>query len=602
LAGRKNIYAKLPVQTSNPKVSACIIHHNRPALLKQAIASIDLQDYANVELVIVDDGSDSADALALLDEIERNPTFFTSKELKLIRSTNNYLGAARNLAAREATGEYLVFLDDDNFAKPNQISTYVSVTKTTGAVEVTAGHDVFFGNGVPTPESTSYMWVPLGPSLSVGLFRNCFGDANFFVQKKAFLDIGGFTEEKGVGQEDHEFHAKMALKGYKQEFIPESLLYYRMHGANQMIQETDPVANQIRSIRPYAEAISFESVATVIASRNTFIARSHLPQYVCNFTITSISPTSIDVTAGGLITIKGSELDCFDVDDIYLTTPSSATVDCTGLSITATQITCTLPGGSLEIGGQQVLTISAASGADTFTYAIDVVDLSKPSVLSCSFTSTGSGLLLSWNKATNTPAGCTAFTSATIATFGTSPSCVWTDTQTLTVTFGTNPTIGYPGGSVTVAAGIVSPLGGGAGDVQFTYSVFPPVPLPEPTATLVAPSSVGNCEPIPVKVGSVSGGAARAFTSWIWSNVENDAGVQAFLQTLPNNTQSFTVPNNLLTQGNTYTFSLYLQNWMGGESTTYTTGTTISQYAIPTVTVSNSPSVYINSDVVVSVR
>lgn len=53
--------------------------------------------------------------------------------------------------------------------------------------------------------------------------------------------VGGFTEEVNVGQEDYEFHATLALKGYKLQPIPQTLLYYRMHNGEQMIRQTSRV-------------------------------------------------------------------------------------------------------------------------------------------------------------------------------------------------------------------------------------------------------------------------------------------------------------------------------------------------------------------------
>ena len=40
-----------------PMVSVCIVTYNNPALLKQALQSIEEQDYPNFEVVVVDDGS-----------------------------------------------------------------------------------------------------------------------------------------------------------------------------------------------------------------------------------------------------------------------------------------------------------------------------------------------------------------------------------------------------------------------------------------------------------------------------------------------------------------------------------------------------------------
>lgn len=67
--------------------------------------------------------------------------------------------------------------------------------------------------------------VPLGPSLSVGLFKNCFGDANFFILREAFIASGGFTEDFGVGLEDHEFFASLVFNKYPYSFLSLSLFF-----------------------------------------------------------------------------------------------------------------------------------------------------------------------------------------------------------------------------------------------------------------------------------------------------------------------------------------------------------------------------------------
>ncbi len=85
---------------SGPLVSVCLIHFERPKLLLRALEHLLQQTYQNIEIVIVDDGSESATAAAALDDIEGR---YKSNRFSVIRSPNRYLGAARNLAARYGT-------------------------------------------------------------------------------------------------------------------------------------------------------------------------------------------------------------------------------------------------------------------------------------------------------------------------------------------------------------------------------------------------------------------------------------------------------------------------------------------------------------------
>ena len=52
-----------------PLISVCIVTYNNPSTLKQAIMSIEEQDYGNYEIVLVDDGSTQADAQQYLQEV-----------------------------------------------------------------------------------------------------------------------------------------------------------------------------------------------------------------------------------------------------------------------------------------------------------------------------------------------------------------------------------------------------------------------------------------------------------------------------------------------------------------------------------------------------
>jgi glycosyltransferase involved in cell wall biosynthesis len=269
-------------QDNKPLVSICVVHFNRPNLLLQAIESIESQTYQNIEVVLVDDGSSMPEAVSLLEHLEAP---FSARGWKIIKSTNKYLGAARNIAAKAAKGEYLLFLDDDNLLTPETVSTYVKVAQRTKATLLTAAHSVF--NSVEPPTEVTVperIWVPLGSSPAVGLFRNCFGDANFFVNKERFLSQL-FTEESSVGFEDYEFHATAALNGWETVVIPESLLWYRMHDDDQMILSTNSLLNRLRSLRPYGSKLNdFTPLMRFLASGEVVQRATTCGDMICNTT------------------------------------------------------------------------------------------------------------------------------------------------------------------------------------------------------------------------------------------------------------------------------------------------------------------------------
>jgi GT2 family glycosyltransferase len=208
-----------------PKVSVCVTHHDRPQYLKQALQSLEQQTYANFEVVVVDDGSERAETQSCLDELE---PVFAGRGWTLIRSPNRFVSAARNTAAANASGEYLIFMDDDNIAKPDEIARFVEVSQTGDFDILTCFADVFAGDGAPPAEGGAREKItPIGSDASTGMFRNVFGDVNALIKKSAFEDLGGFKEDYKVGKEDQELFARAVLAGQTLEVLPEALYWYR---------------------------------------------------------------------------------------------------------------------------------------------------------------------------------------------------------------------------------------------------------------------------------------------------------------------------------------------------------------------------------------
>jgi GT2 family glycosyltransferase/glycosyltransferase involved in cell wall biosynthesis len=217
--------APLPVP-AQPLVSVCIAHRDRPALLERALAHLMQQTYENIEIVIVDDGSRRQDTLAKLDEIERRAKRFA---LRVVRSENRYLGAARNLAARHARGEFLLFHDDDNFAETNEVEVFVNAALRTNADILTSHFWVVREDetgALPADRKIEAFFV--GGGGIVSLLKNWFGDANALVRRQTFEALGGFSEMEGVGCEDWEFFLRAHFLGAKTSIVPEPLFNYRV--------------------------------------------------------------------------------------------------------------------------------------------------------------------------------------------------------------------------------------------------------------------------------------------------------------------------------------------------------------------------------------
>ncbi|MCB0190910.1 MAG: glycosyltransferase [Anaerolineae bacterium] len=250
--------APLPVSHTGPKVSVCITHFSRPKELRRALASLKQQTYENFDVLIVDDGSPDPQVqkeLALIKE-EIAPLGW-----RLLVQENRYLGAARNFGSRHMSGDCLLFMDDDNVAKPQEISTLVAVAERTGAGIVTMFCDVFeTEKTLSGAEPPPMRYTPFGSDPALGVFSNCYGDANALYKREAFDKLGGFTEDFGVTHEDWELFCRASIEGVDIVCVPEPLFWYRVSKSGMFLGERTQLhksANLRRHIRPYLEQLPY---------------------------------------------------------------------------------------------------------------------------------------------------------------------------------------------------------------------------------------------------------------------------------------------------------------------------------------------------------
>src|SRR5580698_546767 len=110
------------------KVSAVIPTRNRPALVSRAVQSVLRQTHSDIEAVVVIDGPDPETAAAL--EAIGDP------RVRVIALAENVGGSeARNVGAREARGEWIALLDDDDEWLPEKIEKQIqSVLSSNGSI------------------------------------------------------------------------------------------------------------------------------------------------------------------------------------------------------------------------------------------------------------------------------------------------------------------------------------------------------------------------------------------------------------------------------------------------------------------------------------
>ncbi len=101
-----------------PRVSIIIPTYNRANFIGEAVASALGQDYQDIEVIVIDDGS--------TDETEDILATFRDHRLICVRQDNAGRSRARNRAIAMARGEYITFLDSDDYYLPSKVGTQVA--------------------------------------------------------------------------------------------------------------------------------------------------------------------------------------------------------------------------------------------------------------------------------------------------------------------------------------------------------------------------------------------------------------------------------------------------------------------------------------------
>ncbi|MFA5668010.1 MAG: glycosyltransferase family A protein [Balneolaceae bacterium] len=101
----------------NPLVTVIIPTYNRPELVQRAVKSVQEQTYSNIEIIVIDDASEK-DIFNSLEGYEN---------IRVLRNEVNKGGCfSRNRGIKEARGEYINFLDDDDILYPEKIEKQIS--------------------------------------------------------------------------------------------------------------------------------------------------------------------------------------------------------------------------------------------------------------------------------------------------------------------------------------------------------------------------------------------------------------------------------------------------------------------------------------------
>lgn len=235
-------------------VSAIIPVHNAERFVQEAVESVLDQTYPAIECIVVDDGSTDGSGEILRD---------FKDQILLLRLPPSGVSKARNMAIREAAGEFIAFLDADDLWLPRKIEEQVRAFRShpQAALVYTGFHLVaedlrFLGRVEPvSPERV------LENSLLLG--RPPLGLAQTGMVRRWALDNVGYFDEALSTSADADLVWRISSR-FPVVRVAEALAMYRLHG-NQM--HHDPEITRIDRVRLFEKAFSSPVVPMAIRNR-----------------------------------------------------------------------------------------------------------------------------------------------------------------------------------------------------------------------------------------------------------------------------------------------------------------------------------------------
>ncbi|MGP5665521.1 glycosyltransferase family 2 protein [Glutamicibacter arilaitensis] len=201
----KRSSAEASEATSPGRISVVVATHNRPELLKLAIAGVLEQDYAgDIELIVVFDKSEPDMSLAMAKD---------NRRIKVIANTNTPgLAGARNSGILAASGQYVAFCDDDDIWLPSKLRKQVALLEDSEALTAISGIVIDYGDHsnvrIPSPED-----MTLAPLVRRRVMEG--HPSSVIVKRDALLDRIGLVDEQMPGSygEDYDWILRAVQAG-----------------------------------------------------------------------------------------------------------------------------------------------------------------------------------------------------------------------------------------------------------------------------------------------------------------------------------------------------------------------------------------------------
>ncbi len=206
----------------NPKVSILTPCYNSRKFIRETIDSALNQTYQNIELLLVDDGPP--------DPIKDIVDTYQSPKIRYFHTENQGPATARNFAAKQATGDYVAFLNHDDVWAPSKLADQLEALAEHNAVWIASGMQKV------NLDTNEVLWEDNGSDY----YKNVFYDilekkylwsfSSVMIEKQVFFDVGMFSGDIWF-MDDRDLYLRIA-KEHPIVYLSKVHVYDRAHASN----------------------------------------------------------------------------------------------------------------------------------------------------------------------------------------------------------------------------------------------------------------------------------------------------------------------------------------------------------------------------------
>ncbi len=206
-------------------VSVIIPVYNSKLFLRECVESVLQQDYKDVEIIIVDDGSTDGSL-----EIATKLAQEHSDRIKLLSLENGGVSAARNAGLEAASGKYVFFIDSDDKLVAGSISRLLSALESDDECDIAVG----FLSDEPhwKPRKILTVMMSSAKALEKTLYQrvgNDFSVCGKLYRRSLFEGSGAPRFKSGRRFEDLEITPRIYSRARKIAYIDSAVYYYRVN-------------------------------------------------------------------------------------------------------------------------------------------------------------------------------------------------------------------------------------------------------------------------------------------------------------------------------------------------------------------------------------